>query len=140
MQCSILCAVVWDKSWIWWNPRAIRRQRWCYSSIWGLLQLNLAAQYSVSTLMFSLNSFVIYECQKTPPPPQNRRKRKKNETDNRLSGICIIICCVLLFFLLFNKVNYVFIIFDCKDKFILMHVIGDKTASSFCISLYVYDL
>uniref|UniRef100_F6GZB0 Ras-related protein RABB1c n=1 Tax=Vitis vinifera TaxID=29760 RepID=F6GZB0_VITVI len=35
----VFFAVSRDKGWIWWNPRAIRRQRWLFFSSWRLLQL-----------------------------------------------------------------------------------------------------
>jgi len=42
MGCS---AVLWDKSWVWRNSGAIRRQGWRFCSSWRLLQLKLNTHF-----------------------------------------------------------------------------------------------
>ena len=63
MSCSYF-AVLWNKGWIWWHTRTIRRQRWWFCSRWRLLQLKfeissakLKASCLVSTCSFSFFPF-----------------------------------------------------------------------------------
>lgn len=59
-QILVLFAVLWHKSWIWWNSGASRRQRWLFLSSWRLLQLKFDFIFHMNATYLVYFTFLIF--------------------------------------------------------------------------------